>query len=122
MMKLTSHENSAHAVVIGKKNSRVSVCVAAMALLVVMQAASAQSSPASTSLEGAGVIDNAILLLHWTNASGQSLLVPEYQQALFASGAPLDAKHYFVIIPDNIGHGRSSKPTTGAYRGRYRER
>jgi hypothetical protein len=43
MMKLTSHENSAHAVVIGKKNSRVSVCVAAMALLVVMQAASAQS-------------------------------------------------------------------------------
>ena len=61
----------------------------------------------------AGSIDNAILLLHWTGASSQALLVPEYQQALFASGSPLDAKRYFIIIPDNIGHGQSSKPSNG---------
>jgi hypothetical protein len=53
-MKLTSHEISAHAVVIGKKSSRVCAWVAAMALLVVMRAASAQSSPVSTSLEAPG--------------------------------------------------------------------
>jgi homoserine O-acetyltransferase len=61
----------------------------------------------------AGAIDNAILLLHWTMASSQALLVPEYQQALFAPGAPFDAQRYFVIIPDDIGHGQSSKPSNG---------
>jgi homoserine O-acetyltransferase len=61
----------------------------------------------------AGGVDNAILLLHWTNASSQALLVPEYKESLFAPGAPLDARRYFVIIPDDIGHGRSSKPSDG---------
>ena len=60
-----------------------------------------------------GMVDNAILLLHWTNAGSQTLLVPEYQDALFATGAPLDMTRFFVIIPDNIGHGRSSKPSDG---------
>lgn len=60
-----------------------------------------------------GQIDNAILILHWTSASGQALLTPEYQTALFAAGAPFDAKSYFVIVPDAIGHGRSSKPSDG---------
>jgi homoserine O-acetyltransferase len=60
-----------------------------------------------------GTIDNAILLLHWTNASSQALLVPEYRDALFAPGEPLDVTRYFVIIPDNIGHGRSNKPSDG---------
>src|ERR1700757_2588945 len=55
-----------------------------------------------------GEIDNAILLLHWTNASSQALLTPEYQAALFAPGEPLDVSRYFVIIPDDIGHGQSS--------------
>ena len=58
-----------------------------------------------------GDVDNAILLLHWTNASSLALLTPEYQAALFAPGAPLDVSHYFVIIPDDIGHGQSSKPS-----------
>jgi len=58
-----------------------------------------------------GQVDNAVLLLHWTNASSQALLTPEYQAALFAPGAPLDTSRYFVIIPDDIGHGRSSKPS-----------
>jgi homoserine O-acetyltransferase/O-succinyltransferase len=60
-----------------------------------------------------GIVDNAVLLLHWTNASSQALLVPEYQSALFAPGAPLDVTRFFVIIPDDIGHGKSSKPSDG---------
>jgi homoserine O-acetyltransferase/O-succinyltransferase len=60
-----------------------------------------------------GMVDNAILLLHWTNASSQGLVVPEYQGALFAPGAPLDVTRFFVIIPDDIGHGKSSKPSDG---------
>jgi homoserine O-acetyltransferase len=60
-----------------------------------------------------GAIDNAVLLLHWTGASGEALLTPEYRTALFAPGAPFDASRYFVILPDAIGHGRSSKPSDG---------
>ena len=60
-----------------------------------------------------GAIDNAILLLHWTNASSQALLTSEFQFALFAPGAPLDTSRYFIIVPDDIGHGRSSKPSDG---------
>ncbi len=60
-----------------------------------------------------GVVDNAVLLLHWTNASSQALLVPEYKEALFAPGAALDATRFFVIIPDSIGLGQSSKPSDG---------
>ena len=58
-----------------------------------------------------GSVDNAILLLHWTNASSQALLAPEYKEALFAPGAPFDITRFFVIIPDSIGHGQSSKPS-----------
>ncbi len=60
-----------------------------------------------------GAIDNAVLLLHWTNASGQALLTAEYRAALFAPGAPFDASRFFVILPDAVGHGRSSKPSDG---------
>jgi homoserine O-acetyltransferase/O-succinyltransferase len=60
-----------------------------------------------------GVIDNAILMLHWTNASGQALLTQVFRTALFAPGAPFDATRYFVILPDAVGHGRSSKPSDG---------
>src|SRR6185369_4385238 len=60
-----------------------------------------------------GAIDNAVLMLHWTSASGQALLTPEFRTALFAPGAPFDVTRYFVILPDAIGHGRSSKPSDG---------
>jgi hypothetical protein len=46
-----------------------------------------------------GTIDNAVLVLHWTNASGNALLTPEYQRALFAPGSPIDATRFYVIIP-----------------------
>jgi homoserine O-acetyltransferase len=46
-----------------------------------------------------GAINNAVLLLHWTGASGEALLTPKYRTALFAPGAPFDASRYFVILP-----------------------
>ena len=63
--------------------------------------------------DAAGRIDNAILLLHWTRADARVLLTAEYVDALFAPGKPLDARRFFLIFPDNIGHGRSSKPSDG---------
>jgi homoserine O-acetyltransferase len=60
-----------------------------------------------------GIIDNAVLVLHWTNANSKALLTPEYQRALFAPGSPIDAGRFFVIIPDDVGHGGSSKPSDG---------
>lgn len=60
-----------------------------------------------------GTVDNAVLVLHWTNASGNALLTREYQRALFAPGSPIDATRFYVIIPDDVGHGGSSKPSDG---------
>jgi homoserine O-acetyltransferase len=60
-----------------------------------------------------GAVDNAVLFLHWTGASGQALLTQEYRAALFGLGAPFDAERYFIILPDAIGHGQSSKPSDG---------
>lgn len=60
-----------------------------------------------------GEIDNAVMVLHWTGNSGASLLTPEYMKSLFASGQPLDANRYYLIIPDNLGHGQSSRPGDG---------
>jgi hypothetical protein len=52
-------------------------------------------------LNARGEVDNAILLLHWTNASSQALVTPEFQRALFAPGSPLDVSRYFIVIPDD---------------------
>ncbi len=60
-----------------------------------------------------GTVDNAVLVLHWTNANGNALLTPEYQRALFAPGSPVDATSFYVFIPDDVGHGGSSKPSDG---------
>ncbi len=60
-----------------------------------------------------GAIDNAVLVLHWTDADGRTLLNSTYSQALFDGGRPLDARRYFLIFPDNVGYGQSSKPSDG---------
>jgi homoserine O-acetyltransferase/O-succinyltransferase len=60
-----------------------------------------------------GEIDNAVLVLHWTGADGRALMSPTYMRALFNPGRPLDARRYYLIFPDSVGHGQSSKPSDG---------
>jgi homoserine O-acetyltransferase/O-succinyltransferase len=60
-----------------------------------------------------GRIANAVMLLHGTGGSGRQFLQPQFADELFGPGQPLDINRYYVILPDNIGHGRSSKPSDG---------
>jgi homoserine O-acetyltransferase len=60
-----------------------------------------------------GVVRNAVLILHGTTGSGASFLRPEFAGELFGKGQPLDAARYYIILPDGIGHGGSSKPSNG---------
>lgn len=60
-----------------------------------------------------GEIDNAVMVLHGTGGSGKSFLVPVFADELYGPGQPLDIAKTFVILPDNIGHGASSKPSDG---------
>src|SRR5262245_35462551 len=60
-----------------------------------------------------GEIDNAIMVLHGTGGSGQQFLRPQFADELYGPGQPLDISRYWIILPDNIGHGKSSKPSDG---------
>jgi homoserine O-acetyltransferase len=60
-----------------------------------------------------GVVRNGVLILHGTGGSGAGFLSATYGGHLFGKGQPLDAEKYFIILPDNVGHGRSSKPSDG---------
>ena len=62
---------------------------------------------------GAGKVTNAVLILHGTGGSGHQFLSPQFSDVLFGPGQLLDANRYFIILPDNIGHGKSSKPSDG---------
>src|SRR3989440_6679509 len=55
----------------------------------------------------------AVVLLHGTTQSGTALLNPAFGGELFGAGQPRDASRYYVILPDSIGHGKSSKPSDG---------
>jgi homoserine O-acetyltransferase/O-succinyltransferase len=55
----------------------------------------------------------AVLVLHGTGGSAASMLTPAFAGELFGAGQPLDASKYYIIIPDALGHGRSSKPSDG---------
>ena len=61
----------------------------------------------------AGHVDNAVLLLHGTGGNAHSLLNPVFSDVLFVPGGILDIQKYFIILPDDIGHGQSSKPSDG---------
>ncbi len=63
----------------------------------------------------AGRVDNAVLLLHGTGGSAHSLLNPVFSDVLFVAGGVLDIQKYFIILPDDIGHGQSSKPSDGLH-------
>ncbi len=61
----------------------------------------------------AGEIDNAVMVLHGTGGDGHQFLRPQFADELYGRGQPLDIQKYWVILPDNIGHGKSSKPSDG---------
>jgi homoserine O-acetyltransferase/O-succinyltransferase len=63
--------------------------------------------------DAAGHTDNAILLLHGTGGAAHSLLNPVFSEVLFGPGQPLDIQKFYIILPDDIGHGDSSKPSDG---------
>lgn len=60
-----------------------------------------------------GAIVNAVLLLHNTTGSAKGWLVPELADELFGPGQPLDASQFYIVMPDAIGFGGSSKPSNG---------
>ena len=65
--------------------------------------------------DAAGHTDNAVLLLHGTGGNAHSLLNPVFSDVLFGPGQPLDITKFFIILPDDIGHGESSKPSDGLH-------
>jgi homoserine O-acetyltransferase len=60
-----------------------------------------------------GRIANAVLILHGTGGTGRQFMAPQFADVLFAPGGLLDPAKYFIILPDGIGHGGSSKPSDG---------
>jgi len=62
-----------------------------------------------------GIVRNAVLIMHGTGGSGASLLRDEFAGELFGPGQLLDAARYFIVLPDGIGHGKSSKPSDGLH-------
>ncbi len=56
---------------------------------------------------------NAVLILHGTGGNGDRFLLPQFGGILFGKGRLLDAEKYFIIIPDDVGHGLSTKPSDG---------
>src|SRR5688572_9308329 len=60
-----------------------------------------------------GTVRNAVLIMHGTGGTGGQFTGRNFAGELFGPGQPLDASRYFIILPDDIGHGRSSKPSDG---------
>jgi homoserine O-acetyltransferase len=65
--------------------------------------------------DAAGRVSNAVLILHGTGGDGQQFLRPQFSGVLLAPGGLLDAARYYIVLPDNIGHGHSSKPSDGLH-------
>jgi len=62
-----------------------------------------------------GRVSNAVLILHATGGWGGNFLAPQFAGVLYGPGQLLDITHYYIIMPDNIGHGQSSKPSDGMH-------
>jgi len=63
--------------------------------------------------DATGRVRNAVLIIHGTGGTGAQFAGPGFAGELFGAGQPLDAAKYFVVMPDAIGHGKSSKPSDG---------
>jgi homoserine O-acetyltransferase len=62
-----------------------------------------------------GVANNAVLIMHGTGGTGAQFLRPEFSGELFRAGGELDSTRFFIVLPDGIGHGQSSKPSDGLH-------
>jgi homoserine O-acetyltransferase len=62
-----------------------------------------------------GVVNNAVLIMHGTGGTGRAFLSDHFAGVLFGPGQLLDASKYFIILPDAVGHGKSSKPSDGMH-------
>ncbi|MFL5237538.1 MAG: alpha/beta fold hydrolase [Rhizomicrobium sp.] len=65
--------------------------------------------------DASGRTTNAVLILHGTGGDGHQFLRPQFADVLFKPGGLLDPAKYFIILPDGIGHGKSSKPSDGLH-------
>jgi homoserine O-acetyltransferase len=65
--------------------------------------------------DAGGAITNAVLILHGTGGTGRQFLAHQFADVLYGAGAPLDTARFYVILPDGIGHGQSSKPSDGLH-------
>ena len=65
------------------------------------------------SRDAMGRVSNAVLILHGTTGSGEQFLRESFAGELFGQGQILDAEQFFIVLPDGIGHGRSSRPSDG---------
>jgi len=65
--------------------------------------------------DASGVVRNAVLILHGTGGTGAGFLSQTFGGELFGAGQILDATRYFIILPDGIGHGKSTKPSDGLH-------
>ena len=62
-----------------------------------------------------GRVTNAVLTLARNRGAGAQFLAPQFAGVLFGPGQLLDVTRYYIILPDNIGHGKSSKPSDGMH-------
>ena len=65
--------------------------------------------------DASGLVRNAVMILHGTGGTGAAFLSQTFGGELFGPGQVLDATRYFIILPDGIGHGKSSKPSDGLH-------
>jgi homoserine O-acetyltransferase len=71
------------------------------------------SALGTPSRDASGTVINGVLLLHGTAGSAADLAQPAFFNTLYGAGEPLDLNRYFLVIPDAIGAGDSSKPSDG---------
>jgi homoserine O-acetyltransferase len=62
-----------------------------------------------------GVVENAVIIMHGTTGNGGNFIRREFAGELFGPGQPLDVTKFFIVLPDGIGHGKSSKPSDGMH-------